>query len=140
VLLLLRPRHPVLLRASAAFAIGGWTSNLLDRLGLHHLTAPGSVRGAIDFVPVGRYTFNVADFFIIGATLVFALAQGHRWATAKLSHTGADIPRTPLRLRTPARILTATGAVVLVAAVTLGATHYGGATHPPRAHRTSATR
>lgn len=139
-LLLLRRRHPVLLRAPAALAIGGWTSNLLDRLGLHHLTAPGSVRGAIDFVPVGKYTFNVADFFIIGATLVFALAQGYRWATAKLSHTGADIPRPRPRLRTPARILTVTGAAVLVAAVTLGATHYGGATHPPRPHRISANR
>ncbi len=70
VLLLLRRRHPVLLLAPAALAIGGWTSNLLDRLGLHHLTAPGSVRGAIDFIPVGKYTFNVADFFIIGATVV----------------------------------------------------------------------
>jgi lipoprotein signal peptidase len=69
VLLLLRRRHPVLLLAPAALAIGGWTSNLLDRLGLHHFSAPGSVRGAIDFIPVGKYTFNVADFFIVGATV-----------------------------------------------------------------------
>ncbi|MGW4525371.1 signal peptidase II [Amycolatopsis sp. NPDC004378] len=135
VLLLLRRGHPVFLRAPAALAIGGWTSNLLDRLGLHHLTAPGSVRGAIDFVPVGRYSFNVADFFIVGATLAFALAQGYRW----LSRATNEVPRIPLRLRTPARIATATGVVALVAAVTLGATHYGGATHPPRGHRISAT-
>ncbi|MEU0791197.1 signal peptidase II [Amycolatopsis sp. NPDC005961] len=140
VLLLLRRRHPAFLRAPAALAIGGWISNLLDRLGLHHLTAPGSVRGAIDFVPVGRYTFNVADFFIIGATLAFSLAHGYRWATANLSHTSADIPRPRPRLRTPARIVTASGAAVLVAAVTLGATHYGGTTHPPRVHRTSVSR
>lgn len=140
VLLLLRRRHSVLLRAPAALAIGGWASNLLDRLGLHHLTAPGSVRGAIDFVPIGRYSFNVADFFIIGATLVFALAHGYRWATVKLSHATVDIPRHRSRLRTPARVVTVTGAAVLVAAVTLGAVHYGGATHPPRPHRTSAIR
>ncbi|MGW5719962.1 signal peptidase II [Amycolatopsis sp. NPDC003865] len=140
VLLLLRRRHPVLLRAPAALAIGGWTSNLLDRLGLHHVTAPGSVRGAIDFVPLGKYTFNVADFFIIGATLAFSLAHGYRWATTRLSDAAVDAPRPRARLRTPARIVTATGAAVLVAAVTLGATHYGGATHPPRFSRTATTR
>lgn len=140
VLLLLRRRHPVLLRAPAALAIGGWTSNLLDRLGLHHLTAPGSVRGAIDFVPLGKYSFNVADFFIIGATLAFSLAHGYRWATARLSGAPADVPNCRPRPGRPARIVTATGAVVLVAAVTLGATHYGGATHPPRVQRTSANR
>ncbi len=136
VLLLLRRRHPVLLLAPAALAIGGWTSNLLDRLGLHHLTAPGSVRGAIDFIPVGKYTFNVADFFIIGATVVFTLAHAYRW----VRRVTTDVRRPPLRLRTPARIATATAAVGLVATVTLGATHYGGSTHPPRVYRTTAIR
>jgi lipoprotein signal peptidase len=136
VLILLHRRHPVLLLASAALAIGGWTSNLLDRLGLHHLTAPGSVRGAIDFIPVGKYFFNVADFFIIGATLVFTLAHVYRWAV----RTTTEVPRSRLRMPTPARIAAATGAVALVATVTLGAAHYGGTTHPPGAHRTSAAR
>ncbi|WP_020639432.1 signal peptidase II [Amycolatopsis balhimycina] len=136
VLLLLRRRHPKLLLAPAALAIGGWTSNLLDRLGLHHLTAPGSVRGAIDFIPVGKYCFNVADFFIIAATLAFTLAHAYRWAVRATT----EVPRPPLRLRTPARIATATAAAGLVATVTLGATHYGGATHPPPVHRTTAIR
>jgi len=33
-----------------ALVIGGWSSNLLDRLGMHYWTAPGSVRGAVDFI------------------------------------------------------------------------------------------
>ncbi|KDN22595.1 signal peptidase II [Amycolatopsis rifamycinica] len=136
VLLLLRRRHPVLLLAPAALAIGGWAGNLLDRLGLHHLTAPGSVRGAVDFIAVGGYFFNVADFFIVGGTLVFTLACAYRWAVRATT----EGPRPRLRLPAPARIATATGAVALVATVTLGAAHYGGTTHPPGFARTSATR
>lgn len=112
-------RHPVVLRAPAALAIGGWVSNLLDRLGMHRLTAPGSVRGAVDFVPIGKYSFNLADFFIVGATLVFLCAGGRRRAAAKP-------PAVPRPLRPPARIAAITGTAAIVAAVTLGATHYGG--------------
>lgn len=140
VLTLLGRRHPAILRGPSALAIGGWTSNLLDRLGLHHLTAPGSVRGAIDFIPIGRYCCNVADFFIVGATLVFTFAHGYRWATTKLADVTTYVPHTPFRLRTPARIATAAGAAALVTTVTLGAVHYGGTTHPPHADRVSADR
>ena len=55
---------------------GGWVSNLLDRLGIHHWTAPGSVRGVVDFMHIGAHYYNVADFFIIGCTPLFLLAAG----------------------------------------------------------------
>src|SRR4051812_30484164 len=38
---LLRRRRPRLVLISAALTIGGWSSNLLDRLGMHVVTAPG---------------------------------------------------------------------------------------------------
>ncbi len=130
-----RRRHPAVLRASAALAIGGWISNLLDRLGMHRLTAPGSVRGAVDFVPIGRYYFNVADFFIIGATLVFLGAHAYRWVTTSLPAIRPEKTYTQARLRLPARIGAVTGLTALVVAVTLGAAHYGGVTAPPQLDR-----
>jgi lipoprotein signal peptidase len=138
VLTQMRRRNPVVLRASAALAIGGWVSNLLDRLGMHRLTAPGSVRGAIDFVPIGEYWFNIADFFIVGATLVFLLVHGHRWATAQQTRTSADRDR-PRSWSTTARIATATGIAALIAAVTLGAIHHGGTTVPLHVYQDDRT-
>ncbi|WP_410590516.1 signal peptidase II [Amycolatopsis sp. lyj-23] len=132
VLTRLPGRHPVAVRLPAALAIGGWTSNLLDRLGMHHLTAPGSVRGAVDFIPIGRYCFNVADFFIIAATLCFVVASARRRAATK----PAAAARHPWpALRKPARVVAATGAVALVAAVTVGAADYGGSVVPPTSPR-----
>jgi lipoprotein signal peptidase len=130
VLVLVRRRRTVVVRTSAAVAIGGWISNLLDRLGMHYVTAPGSIRGAVDFIPVGGYYFNVADFFIIGATLVFLLAQGHRWAIAR--HAKAKKPSTAWRPRASARLIVTAGAVGLVAAVALGAANYGGVITPSK--------
>jgi uncharacterized heparinase superfamily protein len=78
----------------------------------------------------------VADFFIIGATLVFTLAHVYRW----VRRVTTDVRRPPLRLRPAARIAAATAAVGLVATVTLGATHYGGSTHPPPVYRATAIR
>ena len=40
--------------------VGGWASNLLDRLGMHYWTAPGSVRGAVDFISLGSGCWNLA--------------------------------------------------------------------------------
>jgi lipoprotein signal peptidase len=126
VVLLLERHHPPVLRVPAALAIGGWSSNLLDRLGLHRLTAPGSVRGAVDFIHVGTYYYNIADFFIVSATLVFVTAHVHRWLTSK-----PQTARTRANPRSPMRLVAATGtAAALVIAVTLGATHYGGTTVP----------
>jgi lipoprotein signal peptidase len=65
-----------------ALMTGGWASNLLDRLGIHHWTAPGSVRGVVDFLHIGAHYYNVADFFIIGCTPLFLLAAGYQGARA----------------------------------------------------------
>jgi lipoprotein signal peptidase len=75
--MLSRRAEPAIIWFCSALMIAGWSSNLLDRLGLHHVTAPGSYRGAVDFIHIGPYYFNVADFFIAGATLAFLVAAAH---------------------------------------------------------------
>src|SRR3954452_14529622 len=68
--LLRRPRRPAVL-FGAALVAAGWTSNLLDRFGLHELTAPGSVRGVVDFIPTGGGSrSNLADGWIAGGVAV----------------------------------------------------------------------
>lgn len=57
----------------AGLVVGGWAGNLLDRLGGHRWSAPGSPRGAVDFIPTGMgYRGNVADLFIAGGTVLLA--------------------------------------------------------------------
>jgi lipoprotein signal peptidase len=77
LVMLSRRAEPAIIWFFSAVMIAGWSSNLLDRLGLHHVTAPGSYRGAVDFIHIGPYYFNVADFFIAGATLAFLVAAAH---------------------------------------------------------------
>jgi lipoprotein signal peptidase len=74
--LLARRRRPVAVVVSGALMLGGWGSDLIDRLGLHYWTAPDSVRGVVDFIPAGAFRYNVADLFIAGATPIFLLAVG----------------------------------------------------------------
>ena len=81
---LLRRRRPVAVLVTGALMIGGWSSNLLDRLVMHSWTAPGSVRGAVDFIHVdfihlGGSAYNVADLVIIGATPAFLLAMSAQY-------------------------------------------------------------
>jgi lipoprotein signal peptidase len=130
VLILVRNRYPVVLRTAAALAVGGWSSNLLDRLGMHCVTAPGSVRGAVDFIHVGAYYLNVADFVIVAATVVFLPALGYRWMTAVQAGAKAAAASAFSRLRAPVRIAVAVGAAGLIVAVTLGVANYGGVTAP----------
>jgi lipoprotein signal peptidase len=129
VLMLLRTRYPAVVRVSAALAVGGWSSNLFDRLGMHYLTAPGSIRGAVDFIHFGDMYVNVADFVIVSATLVFLVAVGLRWTTSRLSAGVAVAPWARRRLRMPPRLVAA-GMIGLLVAVTFGAAHYGGITAP----------
>jgi hypothetical protein len=121
-----------------ALMTGGWVSNLLDRLGIHHWTAPGSVRGVVDFMHIGAHYYNVADFFIIGCTPLFLLAAGYRGLAAR--YRGARAARRPVaagslppgpRSRASARIPVLVGAGLIVV-VALGAAHYGGVNAPPR--------
>jgi hypothetical protein len=72
--LLLRRRRPLRVVVPALLMIGGWGSNLLDRLGLHLITAPGHGRGAVDFLPLGHFYYNVADVCIVVGTALFLVA------------------------------------------------------------------
>jgi lipoprotein signal peptidase len=134
---LVHRRRPVVVLVVGAFTIGGWASNLMDRLGLHYWTAPGSVRGAVDFIPLGNICFNVADVFILVGTLPLVVAL---WATSRSATTVSAAPRAyrPRRARGwPAGIATAT---CVVAVVTVGAADYGGITVPDAVTSEAAAR
>jgi lipoprotein signal peptidase len=93
--LLVRRRRRAQALVTGALMIGGWGSNLLDRLGMHSVTAPGSVRGAVDFIPLGPPHWNVADFVIIGATVLFLVAVGvHGGRSGRAGATSR--PTTPV--------------------------------------------
>jgi lipoprotein signal peptidase len=134
VALLIWRRRPAVLLVAGALMLGGWISNLLDRLGMHFWTAPGSVRGAIDFIRLGGLTYNVADMFILGGTLLFVLAltvgYKRRWATEAAPAAGSLSPATRHRLRRSTRMLALAGAVGLITIAGIGATNDGGVTAP----------
>ena len=87
VITLVRRPRPAVVLWSGALAIAGWSSNVLDRLGMHAVNAPGSARGAVDFIPIGGLFYNVADLVITGGTVVFLTA------VCVLAGTGS--PRRP---------------------------------------------
>jgi lipoprotein signal peptidase len=99
-------RVSAVVRVSGALMIGGWSSNLLDRLGFHYWTAPGSVRGVVDFMHIGAHYYNVADFFIIGCTPFFVLAAGYQGSRAAMraltAGSVAPSARNLARARIPA--------------------------------------
>jgi lipoprotein signal peptidase len=136
VLVLVRRRRPVMVLVPGALMIGGWSSNLFDRLGMHYWTAPGSVRGAVDFIHLGPHYYNLADLFIIGATPLFLLAARYlgSWAANKPTPSGSVAPPTHHRpwTRTRTRMSALAGAVGLVVVVGIGAANYGGVTGPSR--------
>lgn len=137
VSVLARYRVPAAVGVPGALMVGGWGSNLLDRLGAHFWTAPGSVRGVVDFIHLGAHYYNLADFFIISCTPLFLLTAAcygvraaRRAATERLaagrSAVAASAPppargRARMRLRIPA--LAGAGLILVVA---LGAANYGG--------------
>jgi lipoprotein signal peptidase len=55
-------RHSLAVLISVCMMIGGWSSNLLDRLVIHYFTAPGAGRGAVDFIPISRTTTTSLTF------------------------------------------------------------------------------
>jgi lipoprotein signal peptidase len=138
--LLVRRRRRGVVHVAGALMIGGWSSNLLDRLGLHGATAPGSVRGAIDFIPVGPPYWNLADFAIIGAAALFlaaACARGSR-SPRGAAPTGDT---TPVTCRRPRARRAAAGlglAVVVGAAAVHGAVYDDGVVTSPRTSADSA--
>jgi len=123
---LLRRGRPAMVLVPATLLIGGWSSNLLDRLGMHYWTAPGSVRGAVDFIHIGHYYYNTADFFIIGGSPLFLLAVSYLgWrGMRKPATTGSVTPHLRMRARVAA-FATAAG---LIAVVGIGAAHDRGVT------------
>lgn len=118
-----------------ALMTGGWGSNLLDRLGVHYWTAPGSVRGAVDFIHFGAYYYNIADFFIIGCTpllLLVAAYQGVRAVRRPVASRNAPPPaRGRARVRQVRLLIPSLVGVGLISAVMLGAAHYGGVKTAP---------
>lgn len=119
-------RAPATVVVPGALMFGGWGSNLLDRLGSHYWTAPGSVRGAVDFIHIGAYYYNLADFFIIGCTPLFLLAAGYEGVRAARRMAAGRAPSpTRGRLWPWVRIPVLAGAG-LTLVVALGAVHYGG--------------
>src|SRR5580692_11268247 len=97
VSVLARWRSPGAVQVPGALMIGGWGSNLLDRLGIHYWTAPGSVRGVVDFIHLGSHYYNVADFFIIGCTPLFLLAAACQAVLAARRPAAARSAPAPAR-------------------------------------------
>jgi lipoprotein signal peptidase len=124
---LIRQRPPVVVLVPGGLMVGGWISNLFDRLGLHYVTAPGSVRGAVDFIPLGQIRYNVADVFIVCGTLLFVVA-------VVVSTLSTNRPRSRLPYTTQLRRRTwlsgVASAMCVVVAVGFGAVNYGGVTTP----------
>jgi lipoprotein signal peptidase len=139
VVLLARRQTMAIVRIPGALMIGGWGSNLLDRLGVHYWTAPGSIRGVVDFIHVGGYFYNLADFFIIVCTPLFLLAAGYQGVRALMRPAAARSASRPARSRARARAwawvrIPALATAGLISVVALGAANYGGvnaAVRPP---------
>ena len=125
-LVLIRRRPPAVVLVPGGLMIGGWISNLLDRLGLHYVTAPGSVRGAVDFIPLDPIRYNLAD--ITASTL-------------STNRSPAASPTLPARHRRGRTWLSrAATATCLLAVVGFGAVNYGGVTTPNPSSITHITR
>ena len=118
--ILVRRRRRVPVLVAGALMIAGWSSNLLDRLGMHHVTAPDSVRGAVDFIQWGRPCLNLADVVIVGSTVLLLIA---RCVPGSRTGRGAAPTRytTPVTRRRPlAPVRAWATAAGLVAAMVLG--------------------
>jgi lipoprotein signal peptidase len=136
---LARSRTTTAIRVPGALMTGGWVSNLLDRLGFHYWTAPGSIRGVVDFIHIGEHYYNVADFFIVSCTPLFLLAAGYQLAVGyqgvRASRRRAAAGSAPplARGRAGARMrISALAGAGLVLVVALGAANYGGVNVAPR--------
>ena len=95
--------------------------------------APGSVRGVVDFIHIGRHYYNAADFFIIGCTPLFLLAAGYQGVRAARRPAAAGSTPPPARGRVRARLrIPALVGAGLILVVALGAANYGGVNAAPR--------
>lgn len=126
---LIRRRPPAVVLVPGGLMVGGWVSNLLDRMGLHYVTAPGSVRGAVDFIPLGPIRYNLADVFIVCGTLLLILAVIVSTSATTRSPTASPSPPTRRRRRRT-WLSGVASAACLVVVVGFGAVNYGGVTTP----------
>lgn len=120
-------RRPLAVQISTTVFLAGWISNLLDRLGMHYWTAPGSVRGAVDFLRLGGgAVYNGADVVIVVGAICLSVSLC--W----YRHEQGEIPgpdtTTPADLRRPnprraTWVLAGLVAVTVLAAY--GVTHAG---------------
>ncbi len=126
---LVRRERPTGVLLGGGLIIGGWTSNILDRLGLHNLTAPGSARGVVDFIPDGTPgRSNVADVCIVAGAVVLAFTL--------VRHRLSGQPRdpTPGNYRAGVRVRIVV-LILLLAVITLAVTSAvdDGGAHAPAA-------
>jgi lipoprotein signal peptidase len=132
-LLLSRRRRSGAVLVSAAVVLAGWSSNLLDRLGLHYWTAPGSVRGVVDFVPWGGRYWNVADLAIIAGSTGLALSL-LAVALRALVHPRCRVRTTRAAARPlasmRARMAAAAGVLTTAVLAVSGAVAYAGVSGP----------
>jgi hypothetical protein len=100
---------------------------------MHYWTAPGSVRGAVDFIAMAGTHWNLADFVIIGATPLFLLAAACLAGRAARGYALGPAGRVTRILPRPPAPVAAIAVAALVVTVALGAMHYGRLTRPPSA-------
>jgi lipoprotein signal peptidase len=134
VSLFVRRRRAPMVLISGSMIVGGWTSNLLDRLFMHYWTAPGSVRGVVDFLPLSQRRYDVADIFIVIGTPLFVLATSvpllRRFVLNKPPIIGQLAPETHPSRRAHKLMVALAVQAVLTAVVGVGAANFGGATAP----------
>jgi lipoprotein signal peptidase len=140
VFVLMRRPRPAAVLISGALMVGGWSSNMLDRLGLHYWSAPGSVRGAVDFIHLGPWYYNVADSFVAAGTPLLLLAVGYSsiWTAKTPAERTAWTPATGRRARIGMRTTAFVSGIGLAVVVGVGAAHHGGVTAPLTASATAA--
>lgn len=124
VLALARHYRSTSLLVSASVALGGWTSNLADRLGMHYWTAPESRRGVVDFIDLAGRTWNLADLSILTGSCATVVAAV-RLIARQRSLTRARVVRSASAHRRAA-LACGAGLVVAAALAAVGAIRYGG--------------
>jgi lipoprotein signal peptidase len=120
---LLQGRRPLCVLIGGGLVLAGSLSNLLDRLGMHNLTAPGSARGVVDFLPSGGSSrCNVADVLIVLGILLLGYASVRRRSAADgprgRTGPGSEVRSGEAHRRRP-RIL---ALIILLAVITLAVT------------------